>query len=240
MSVNKYFDNIFILNLKRDEDKRNRIAKHFEQHNITYEFFEACNGYSTEYEREWNFYNERPKLTDYEKRYNKKFLESPGALGYLKSMSEIFKVSLKNKYKRILVFDDDALLHKDFKLKFDQFVNHLPTKYWKIMLLGASQYKWNLTIKNGYYLPQKLKTFGSFATGYDHSVYFELIGECKKLESPFDNIPLGNLYEKYIEQCFVSYPNIVIADVSRSLIRAERNMAEHSEKMKWELDNFLQ
>jgi len=43
---------------------------------------------------------------------------------------------------------------------------------------------------------------------------------------------------KYNDDCFVFYPNIVIADVSHSDIRGDRNMKEHSIKMKWNLNNY--
>lgn len=237
-SINNFFDKIYILNLKRDISKRNKISQQFDKLDLSYTFFDACNGYSSKYEREWQFYQNRPKSTPLEVNYNKKFIESQGALGYLKSMSTIFKQSLQFNYNRILVFDDDTILCDNFFQKFTDFIDSLPTENWKVILLGASQYKWDFSIGNKYYLPQKLKTFGSFAVGYDRSIFYELYLECNKLESPFDNVPLGKIYDKYKNQCFVSYPNIAIADVSKSLIRAERNMEEHSKKMKWVLEDF--
>ena len=88
------------------------------------------------------------------------------------------------------------------------------------------------------YHPVKFGTCGSFATGYDKSIIYEIIEEAKKMETPFDNSPLGIIYEKCHEECFVAYPNIVIADVRKSLIRDSRNLIEHSEKMKWILEDF--
>ncbi len=240
IAINEFFDKIFVLNLKKDSAKRQKIISQFNEFNIKFDFFNAINGYSSEFEREWWIYEKRPKCTHLEHSYNKKFIESQGALGYLKSMESLLMKALQNKYESILVFDDDIILIKDFHEKFQNFISSIRSKNtnWKMILLGASQYNWKLKVEEDYYHPVKLKTFGSFATAYHSSIFYELLIEVQKMLTPFDNLPVGTIYEKYSTECFVSYPNIVIADVSNSIIRSERNMDTHSQIMRWNLEEF--
>jgi len=238
--INRYFDKVFVLTLKHEVEQRKRMQSRLSEVNIDFEFFEGVNGYSVEFEREWSFYERRPKLTYFEKAYNKKFIESRGAWGYLKTMVKLLTESLQKGYQRVLVFDNDVFFCKDSTQRFDKFYDSV-SKDWKVLLLGASQYNWNVEMKaeQGYYHPIRFGTCGSFAIGYDRSVFYELIKSAKEMETPFDNLPLGTLYSNYKDYCFVAYPNLVIADVRQSSIRGKRDLAQHSKNMRWPLEEFV-
>ncbi len=236
--INSYFDKIFVLSLKTDVHKRKRIKQDLSQYGIEFEFFDGVYGNSIEFDYEWSFYNQRSIKTNLEKLYNKKFIESRGALGCLKSYLEIFRYSIKMNFNRILVLEDDIVMCHDFENKFIQFQSKIDSD-WKIILLGASQYKWDETIiKDHFYHPKILTTFGTFAAGYDKSIFNEIIVEGTKFHTSIDNLPLGLIYEKYKNKCFVSYPNIIIADVRDSIIRESRDLTSHALKMRWPLENF--
>ena len=66
----------------------------------------------------------------------------------------------------------------------------------------------------------------------------DVISKALDMSSPFDKEPLSKVMKKYPDHCFVAFPNLVIADVSKSNIRESRNMAEHAEKMKWDLSFY--
>jgi glycosyltransferase involved in cell wall biosynthesis len=51
----------------------------------------------------------------------------------------------------------------------------------------------------------------------------------------FDSGAVRTIYRNNQKKCFVSQPNLIIADVSTSDIRSGRNQAEFSTKMKWDL-----
>jgi len=49
---------------------------------------------------------------------------------------------------------------------------------------------------------------------------------------------MGELYEKYLEKCYVAFPNLIMPDVAESSIRGGRDQVSHSKKMRWKIDNF--
>ncbi|RFC55958.1 glycosyltransferase family 25 protein [Brumimicrobium aurantiacum] len=237
--INGFFEKTFVLNMSIEQEKLAQIEKKMKHVNIDYTIFNAVNGRSKEYDKIWELYTKRPKSTYLEKQYRKKFIESRGAFGYLKTMEALIKQAIKFKYDNILIFDNDCLFDNDFDRKAKKFIQKINSKNWKVILFGASDYGISeREVSTPYYSPIKLKTCGSFAIGIHNSCYKDILREIQKMETPFDNMPLGQIYEKYPENCFVAFPNIVIADVSNSSIRSSRNLKLHSEKMKWKLDNF--
>ncbi len=237
--INTFFDKVYVLNMIHEVDNIKRITEQFSELNIEFEFFHGVNGYLPEYDLEWNYYNKRPLSTYYEKTYNKKFITSRGAWGYNKTMIKMFKKAINEKYTSILVFDNDVIFDNHFEKKIKIFFESINDS-WKILNIGASDYK----IKNrgnpyNFYHPVKLETMGSFAVGYNNVVFPLLLDYTSGFESAFDNLPLGNIYEKYPKDCYVCFPNIVIADVRNSNIRDGRNLETHSKTMKWNLNNFI-
>ena len=236
--LNQEFDKVFVLSLEKERDKRANISTVLGDLNIEFEFFDAVNGYDIKYNVEWEFYSKRPLSTYYEKTYNKKFIESRGAWGCLKSYYEIFKLAIKKKYKRILILEDDVLFCENFEEKVKEFFVNIPDPNWKMVLLGCSQHFFEEHMDENYYRPVKFRTTGAFANGYDESVYKEIMKDISLMETAFDNTPIGHIFESYPEECFVAFPNLIIADVRSSNIREGRNLDKFAEKMQWDLSLF--
>lgn len=238
-TINTFFSKVFVLNMPHEEGELVKIDQHFKRVGISYEIFNAVNGRAARFDREWEAYNRRSELTYFEKAYRKKFIESRGAFGYLKTMKKLLLKAIELKLDSVMVFDNDCLFDHAFEAKFDEVVASISSKKWKLLLLGASDYGISeRDLSSSFYQPVKFQTCGSFAVGIHHSCYQEIIAEIDKMETPFDNLPLGVIYENYPDECMVVYPNIVIADVRESAIRGARDMKEHSKKMKWKLENF--
>jgi hypothetical protein len=142
--------------------------------------------------------------------------------------------------------DDDVIFHKDFATLFPIWINNrLPN--WKIVLLGASQHVELGYIptcdsdrdNNGIGCYQPLKTDGSFAVGlHGEDVLRDFQ---KKLAIKSGDQP------KYVDSdilryfcCFVAYPNLIIADVTHSDIRANRDQAVMAKKVHWDLALYKQ
>lgn len=248
--INHYFDNVYVVNLTHQVSKRIKTATQLTKNSISFELFEATNGYVGEpletYQKyatskigtlkRYASYNER------EIKRGKRYIESAGAIGYIYTYLRILSDAKKKGYKRFLILEDDILLTYDFDEKFRTFVSSVDDD-WKVLQLGASQYGWNSVnqqeaIAKGHYLPRCLDTCGSFAIAFDGSIIDELIEAESAFEAPFDHLPIGEIYERYIGKCFVAFPNIVIADVGESSIRGGRCQYAHSERMKWRLDQF--
>lgn len=248
--LNDYFDKIYVVNLDFQIEKRLKICNHLNSNGIKYEIFKAINGYATPIKDQFDEYTKKTlgsllrytEWNDREIKRGKHYIESAGAMGYLHTYINLIKQAKDKKLNKILILEDDILLSESFERDFIKFSNSVGDN-WKILQLGASQYNWDSVehdkaLELGFYYPRLLDTCGSFAIAINMSVADELIDELMSFEAPFDHIPLGTVYERYLEECYVCYPNIVMPDVGVSYIRGERNQYEHSKKMRWIIDNF--
>ncbi|RYM34013.1 glycosyltransferase [Brumimicrobium glaciale] len=247
--ANLKFDKIYVINLPFYEKRKYTISKKLIDENINFQVWEATNGYSESNKKKYNDYLKRGigsfkhfhEYDNIEKNRGSKFIESPGALGVIQSYISILLDAKSKGYESILVFEDDAILVDNFESKLKDFFEAIDSN-WKLLLLGASQYSWDKIPENserkGYYHPINLETCGAFALGIHKSVYDELIEVQSYFDAPFDHIPIGSLYKKYQKQCFVSFPNICVPNVTSSTIREERDQFKHSLKMKWNLSDY--
>ena len=240
-TLNVIFEEIFVINLEKDIYKRNSIIDKFKKLNISFKFFDAVNGYETaEIVKAYNDYKNKPfdwkGSHKYEQDRQKKMIPSLGAYGYLQTWINILNLAKEKCYKNILVFDDDVIFDNNFEIKVNKFFSNIEN--FKIVSLGVSQHIWkNIVINDNYYHPIEF-TDGSFAIGVDETIYDELLDDCLKYNISFDSGPVRSIYVKYREECYICYPNIVIADLSSSDISMSRDMVEYSNKFRWELENF--
>ncbi|NMP14986.1 glycosyltransferase [Thalassotalea sp. Y01] len=248
--VNDVFDHVYMVNLKHKVENRLKVAKHLKDSGIDFELFEATNGYIGEPAEVFKKYQTRslgqltkfPQFNELELKRGKGFIESAGAVGYIFTYLRIVRDAKQKGYKRILIVEDDVILSESFEQDFTRFIDNVADD-WKILQLGASQYNWDSVdiskaTNQGFYLPRRLDTCGSFAIALDSTIFDELIEVQEAFEAPFDHISLGALYEKYLGKCFVAFPNIIMPDVEDSSIRGGRCQSAHGEKMKWQVEQF--
>jgi len=207
---NSYFDRIYCINLNKRIHKWESAKLRLEQQNINANRFEAIDG---------QLFAGVSNMTT-------------GEIGCLCSHLEVIKHAKVNNYKKILIFEDDVHLSKDFKEK----IILIQKLRWKMVYLGASQYDWtDVDPSSGFYLSKK--SLGTFAYAVDYTLFDDLIAALSDKTKPVDKI-LQEIQELYYGECYTFYPNIAIADVRTSDIRGKRDIISHSEKMKWELSNF--
>ena len=65
----------------------------------------------------------------------------PGAIANYLSIMNVFKRAVKNNYEYIVLMEDDQVLTKDFKKKFQKSIDDLESldKPWDIMYLGSDE-----------------------------------------------------------------------------------------------------
>lgn len=249
-AINSYFDKVYVVNLKHESANRLKIANQLNNACIEYELFTATNGYKGDAYQKWLSYASTPigsmqffsKFNELEKKRGKKFIESAGAIGYIKTYLRILENAKSANHKRILILEDDVILSHDFEIGIKRFMDNIKDD-WKLIHLGASQYGWEdistfKAKKDYYYHPRQLKTTGSFAIGIDMSIADEIIDLQEKFEVPFDHISMGEIYEKYNDKCFVAYPNLIMPDVADSSIRGSRCQYSHSKRVKWDVERY--
>jgi glycosyltransferase involved in cell wall biosynthesis len=239
--LNKIFDKIYVINLERDSFKKAMIIKKFSNLKINFEFINAVNGHDEPYISNYKEYRSKPYDWDgaheYEIKRKAKMIPSPGAYGYIASWIKVIKQAIKNNANKILVFDDDVIFHDNFENEVRLFFNTIGTKF-KIISLGVSQHSWSKIIKKHRYYNPIEHTDGSFALGIDSSIFQEILDDASKYNIALDSGAIRNIYKKYQDECFVAYPNLVIADLTSSSISAKRDMNKLSEKFNWDLTNF--
>lgn len=229
---NEYFNQIYLINLPRRPDKLSKVLWQLNRYNIKARIIDAVDG-------------RHPSVF-----FQQKTLP-PGAYGYILTWINILNHAITNKYKRILVLDDDVILHHDFSKLFNSWTQTLPTD-WKIILLGATQHTTRPTLIStdlrrdkgengttsmiGSYHPKIID--GSFATGISQKVFTEILTMLSDLDKLVDSHILRRIYQKYQYSCFVAFPNLMIADVSSSDILTARDQASLASKVGWDLRSY--
>lgn len=221
---NVYFDNIYIINLKKDVDKRNRMDLIFNKLDIKHEFFDAVLG------------KDEKNMIQYVENNYEKTLKSPGAYGYSLSMINIFKDALEKRYKKILVCDDDIIFHKDFLNMFDKNIRDIPFD-WKVLFFGLSgpwthpfinqDFK-NYTYKSGI-IKDTTNCDGSYCVGYDINIFETLIDVTSKFDYPFDTAMMKH---------FIANPTIIKYSFNPYLVIADTTKSDITDRETNILDNF--
>ena len=238
-NINYYFDKIYVLNMEKDIEKRNRIINLFNKVNINnYEIFNAIDGKSDKnLKKKYENYSKIP-FTEREMKLGRKLIGSVGVLANLISVKKIILDAKKNNYKRILFLEDDIIIHKNFNGLFTEITSKLEDD-WKLLYLGIQNNITNNIIMDNIYDCNGENLSGGWAFGLDSSVYDEIINECKKEDLPFDSGPLYYVRRNYPKQSLVMYPNLVICDTSSSSIRKyQRELVQDAMKFKWELEDY--
>lgn len=204
--LNKYFDNIFVLYINKDE--YNRIKHKIDKMNINVQYFKGINGLI---DKNYCTYKEN-------KGINNVYL-TPGTYGHICSFINILQESIKLNYKKILILEPDIYFSKNFDKECIPYLNF----DYKILYFGATQYKfykeetWSYIdknlMRNHYYY--SYKTLGTFAVALDNSIFNEYLNLLKEYNKSSD-VCLTILQEKYQKECIVCYPNLICCDIINS------------------------
>jgi len=103
VTVDKYFDKIYYLNLEKDVDRNKNMLKQFEQFGITN--FKRIEGIVVD-----NIPEDQSLYRNFIKGGNKYVL---GSLGCRASHLKAIKDAKENGYKKILIFEDDVIMLND-------------------------------------------------------------------------------------------------------------------------------
>lgn len=235
LTLNYYFDHIYLLNLDRRPDRLDAMSKDFKRnHLFNWSKWTALDGKQSPHYEEWQNYRKQ-RLTMKERLlYQRKAIGSAGSWAILKSMYNMIKDAMENKYKTILVFQDDLLFHKNFIQEFLKLPETVPSN-WKLLYLGATQHNWSqVEMRNKYYFPMGTAD-GAYAVAIHHSIFQEILDEIVKFDMPFDSGTLKTIQKRYGRQCIIMHPHLVIADIRDSDLRNSRDLQMFSSKFKWNL-----
>jgi GR25 family glycosyltransferase involved in LPS biosynthesis len=118
---------IYVINLERSPDRKERIINQFQKYNVTkYEFFKAV----------------EPTIEDLNKYPNFSLQKTPNVrrneLGCLLSHINIMKDAIEKKFEHIIIFEDDVkILDSEFITNTEKHMNELNGDF-DVLYLGAN------------------------------------------------------------------------------------------------------
>ena len=160
--INSLVDNVYVLNLKKDLFKYEILKRKLDEKGIQHQRFvgaDWANCPTSLEEKEKAFFNVLNEYRDTE-LYEDLLrtgggilnidgagaMRSRGAMGCLFSHRKIIQDAIDNKYKKILIFQDDIYFHNDFEELLDDLKPSITDD--AIVHLGASEFKpWMKKVK---------------------------------------------------------------------------------------------
>ena len=226
-------DKVYVINLKKDEEKRELMKKKLKKYNIEAEFIKAIDGNSEviyeKYLKKKKNYITIPFISKTGYLYR-----SPGAYGCLLSHIKVIEDAIKKKYNKICIFEDDIIFHKNFLKNLKNSYEKLKIPDYDILYLGTSE-KYKFSFYDYYY--SNFLTCGFFAVVLKSNIFIDLLNLMKREIYP-DDMCLIKLNCKKV----VIYPNLIIANLTETkTFINDRNFNEIKEKYflaNWHLNNY--
>jgi len=195
---------IFIINLKKDEIRRNYIKFLMKKFSVNFMFVHVE-------PLEQNIYN-------FIKQY-KEFYLTINEAGCLLSHLWCLHNAIDNEYDHFIVFEDDIIFHKNFNQKFAEIINCKPNMY-DYLMLGACDFDFSSkhykNVNNQLYRPNNVSPsiYGAHAILYSNEcAKYVFDSKIKKIN--FFDRNLVDIFNKF-ENAFICYPNLICSDFSDS------------------------
>jgi glycosyl transferase family 25 len=202
--INSYVNHIYVINLEEDNIRRKYVTVLMKKYNINFEFIIVP----------------RLQLPEYIQIGNPNI--KLGEAGCYLSHMYCLHDAIANNYKKIIIFEDDIIFHKQFCELFEKITQN---QTFDILFLGASDFNFS---KNNYKLIKRDKLIykphinslylrGTFAIFYSDKGCLEVFKE--RLYKPtFMDDKLIQFIHTFSDSFYVCYPNLVLADLSTTNI----------------------
>lgn len=163
--LNKYFDKIYVISIR--DDRYEKCKNLLDSKNIKHKKFTGISG-----ETITNI-NENVKI-----RFTK------GAIGLLKTTEKIIKEAKKNKYEKILIFEDDIFFDPNAEFYIENGMKWLPNDF-DLFFLGIKHNK-----SPEKYKPELVKVNDGYcchAYAINSTIYDTLLDKIKNYDKPIDH-----------------------------------------------------
>lgn len=168
-NLNRFFDKIFVINLKASEDRWKKVSKRFKEKGIEVDRYNAIDGRcKTEKQCE-------SKAKTFSKRYNivyskkiKNPMERLPASSLTLSHKLIYNEMINRGWSQILICEDDILIDKNIERIFKKGISELPPD-WDMLYLGCGSECGNSGL--GYNKTKKHKFKSDIAKFFDINWY---------------------------------------------------------------------
>ena len=219
--INYYFDKIYIINLERRKDRYKKTNDLLNKFNIKAEFIKAYDGIK----------NENEYLMDV-----KNNIINIGGYGRIQSLLMIIQDMRKNKYKNILILEDDIYILKNFVNEMEKIMKNIiiKNKEWDMLFLGV-----NYNYKN---IKQKIfkivdKVTGGYAVGISYSIIDDYEYILRQFNTYIDTEPYKILKYKY--RLYGIYPNLIILEIKNRDIEIRSGDSKLKILNNWDYSNYI-
>jgi GR25 family glycosyltransferase involved in LPS biosynthesis len=196
MCINKNVEHIYVINLERDQIRRNYVTVLMKKYNINFEFIIV-----------------NPISEDQYNAINNKSI-TIGETGCYLSHMYCLNDAIKNNYNNIIIFEDDIIFHKKFH---ELFKNIGDLGKFDILMLGAADFSFykihrNARIHNTIYKPHT-NLLGAHAILYSRRGVEEMYRTRITNPTYFD-FNLEGFLDIFEHSFFICFPNLVVAELS--------------------------
>jgi len=184
--LNKIFDEVFVINLKRRPDRLSEIKEELARVGIKYTVAEAVDG--NELKEEYTL----PKIEHF----------SYGDLGCILSHLHLVSYAYRNKLKSYFVFEDDAVLRPNFNKEFEVFLSQLPEN-WDGIYFGGNHMGGTTDINSN--VAKIHNTYTTHAFGVKSNMYEKMVEVWQDRTRHID-VSLSSLHKDH--NFYVSKPHL--------------------------------
>ena len=176
-NLNKFVDNVYVINLERRIDRLENIVYQFNRFNISFNKVDAFDG---------------------------KLLGITGEEGCFKSHIGVIENAISNNYNKIAIFEDDIILCDDFEERFKYYSSNIPDD-WDIMYLGGTHYNGGIEVKP--FIHKIEGIYGCFAMilNNKNGLFQRIIETSKLFRIPIDNVYCEHLSKTFKTYIFVPF-----------------------------------
>jgi GR25 family glycosyltransferase involved in LPS biosynthesis len=199
MSLKKYFNQVFCINLNRRKDRWSETVTEL---------------------RKWDLLNDVNRYLGVDGNKltydNKKFRVNPGELGLLKTHIKLLQLAKTKKYKNILILEDDIEFTEEIK-NLDEYMSLVPSD-WDILYFGGNHnvHEGEKLNKINDKIIKCSRTYTTHCIVFRNTVYDKCLDLIKDCNKPVD-VYYSSLQKELNVYSF--YPNIALQRVSYSDIQ---------------------
>lgn len=237
--LNTSFEHIYLVNLKRREDRLKIMKIKLEKMRIDYEIFPAIDGHLPQYDN----------LTKMLMNRRGSYIKNKGAVGLILTYMFLLKDAIDKNYSSILILEDDCNFHKEFNQLFTKKITDkvIDLNLNDVIYLGANQFRYDedqlkLINNNQDYMMSTKKwfyTFGTYAISMNNK-FINILFKSINLETIVYPIDLTIFWTIKINmlKAKILYPFLILPDVTDSDNCGERDQKDFSLNRKYNLDDY--
>jgi len=195
--TNNNIDKIYVINLKKNQDRLEKFMENAKKANVKVERFDAVYGKELS--------KDHPDILKY---FVKDHGLISGQIGCALSHIKIWEDAIKNNYNNIIVFEDDAIIPEDFWDRFNEAYNELP-KDWDMLLLGGIMLGGTIH-NNSKYLLKPDKRSGNWGTS-------SLLLNINFIKNIIKNVRINIPIDEYLRDDYYYDKNFKVFIVSKTI-----------------------